>query len=124
MKNHPTHPPVRAWRLFDVVTSPNGRSHLVSPIHNGMPMYPNQVYKADCIHSWGQHDAPQFDCTCGFYAFKKRRDARSYLRQTIMAEVLLGGRIIETEIGYRAEQMIIVKLYPTKKEVRHEVGYL
>jgi hypothetical protein len=41
-----------------------------------------------------------------------------------MAEVLLGGRIIETEFGYRAEQMIITKIY-CNKEVRNvETEYL
>lgn len=76
-------------------------------------MYPNQVLFAECNHY--EHNAPDFNCTCGFYAFKKRKDARGYLPNAMMAEVLLGGKIIETELGYRAEQMIIVKLYPTKK---------
>jgi hypothetical protein len=93
----------------------------------GGVLFPNQVYRATCNHCYDTdsnwHEAPQFDCTCGFYAFKKRRDARAYLRSAVMAEVLLGGKIIETELGYRAEQMIIVKLYP-RKGVAHEVGYL
>jgi len=125
----PTHPPVRAWRCFDVGITINGNSYLMSPMSSGGRLYPNRVYKASCNHVHLEdaefHAAPQFDCTCGFYAFKKRRDARAYLRHAIMAEVLLGGKIIETEIGYRAEQMVIVKVYMPKREgARHEVGYL
>jgi hypothetical protein len=119
------HPPVRAWRCFDVIEpcyfERDNKPYLASPMnHMGERLYPNQVYYATCNHTpW--HDAPQFDCTCGFYAFKRRADARKYLTSSMMAEVLLGGKIIETELGYRAEQMIIVKLYP-RKGVAHGVS--
>ncbi len=124
--NFPTQPPIRAWRLFMVEqhSSPSkgdefgGNPYLTSPVQGGTILYPNQVYKSRCLY--GDHEAPQFDCNCGWYAFKKRRDCRAYLKFAIMAEVLLGGRIIETEIGYRAEQIIITKLY-YNKGVRHEV---
>lgn len=119
----PTHTPIRAWRCFDVSITINGNTYLVSPMSSGGRLYPNTVYKAKCNHAL-DHAAPQFDCSCGFYAFKKRRDARAYLRHAIMAEVLLGGKIIETEIGYRAEQMIIVKIYVPKKGVRHVETFL
>jgi len=119
----PTHPPVKAWRCFDMIDNHLEPPHLVSPMFGDEKLYPNQVYKASCIHD-SYHEVPKFDCTCGFYAFKKRRDARGYLRKAIMAEVLLGGKIIETETGYRAEQMIIVKLYPIKKEVDHVERYI
>jgi hypothetical protein len=112
----PTQPPIRAWRCFDVIQPRsfelNTKPYLVSPMTSGAPMFTNQVYKAECNHL--MHDAPKLDCTCGFYAFKKRRDARAYLRRAVMAEVLLGGKIIETELGYRAEQMIITKIYWNK----------
>lgn len=118
----PTQPPIRAWRCFNVINpSMGGAPYLLSPMSMGGELYPNQVYKAECNHL--MHDAPKFDCTCGFYAFKKRRDARAYLRHAIMAEVLLGGKIIETELGYRAEQMVITKIY-WNKGVRHEVSYI
>jgi len=122
--NYATQPPIRAWRLFMIqtpFTRDNGEPYLISPVQGGTILYPNQVYKAKCLHH--EHDAPEFHCTCGWYAFKKRRDCRMYIKTAIMGEVLLGGKIIETELGYRAEQMVITKIY-WNKGVRHEVTYL
>lgn len=121
----PTHPPIRAWRCFDVkhpaYFERDTRPYLISPMVDSERLFPNQVYKATC--NYHDHDAPQFDCTCGFYSFKKRRDARAYLRHSVMAEVLIGGKIIETELGYRSEQIIITKIY-WNKGVAHEVNYI
>jgi hypothetical protein len=51
------------------------------------------------------HDAPQENCTCGVYAVKTLHHFRSagYERFGIHGEVYLWGRVVEHEVGYRAQ---------------------
>jgi len=51
------------------------------------------------------HDAPQANCTCGVYAVKTLDHFRSagYERFGIHGEVYLWGKVVEHELGYRAQ---------------------
>jgi preprotein translocase subunit YajC len=51
------------------------------------------------------HDVPQANCTCGIYAVKTLDHFRSagYERFGICGEVFLWGKVVEHELGYRAQ---------------------
>ena len=51
------------------------------------------------------HDAPQENCTCGIYAAKTLHHFRSagYERYGVHGEVHLWGKVVEHELGYRAQ---------------------
>lgn len=51
------------------------------------------------------HDAPKVNCTCGFYAAKTFAHFRNwgYERYGIHGEVYLWGKVVEHDLGYRAQ---------------------
>jgi hypothetical protein len=60
---------------------------------------------ASCVEGHDSHDAPQANCTCGIYAVKTLDHFRSagYERFGICGEVFLWGKVVEHELGYRAQ---------------------
>lgn len=56
------------------------------------------------------HPAPQWDCTCGFYAVPADR-LHEWPFGGLIAEVELSGVVIEHESGYRAQYQRVVGLY-------------
>jgi len=117
-----THPPVRAFRVFRVK---DGK--LYPWAQNFAPMVTNHVYTALCnmdeIDPQCSHfeSVPATGCRCGFYGYKKRADAArltTFPGNVVMAEVFLGGKLVEHSSGWRAEQMLIKKIFPAKG-VRH-----
>ena len=81
---------------------------------SGASWHPGQVVAARCrasiVSGRGKakddiHDAPLVDCTCGIYAAKTLDHFRSagYERYGIHGEVYLWGRVVEHELGYRAQ---------------------
>ena len=82
---------------------------------------------ARCLTS--DHDAPEERCACGFYAVKSFTTLRSSpgplwravslamsdpegVTQRVAGRVHLAGKIVEHELGYRAERMRIAELHP------------
>ena len=76
----------------------------------------------------GTHLAPDEGCSCGFYAMKRpdavatftaKSQARTYpddddmSNSVVFGRVELAGKVIEHEIGYRAERARIAELIPT-----------
>jgi hypothetical protein len=74
------------------------------------------------------HLAPDEDCTCGFYAVKRPEDVAMFTgaiifhaaasrdkgdEEAVLGRVLLAGKVIEHETGYRAERARIAELIPT-----------
>jgi hypothetical protein len=61
------------------------------------------VGRADVVHD--AHDVPQANCSCGIYAVKTLDHFRSagYERFGICGEVFLWGKVVEHELGYRAQ---------------------
>ena len=65
---------------------------------------------ATCIHHEGE--VPKEDCQCGYYAYKKPTlHGRHEYSVAILGVVLLHGKIVEHEIGFRAEKAIIETLF-------------
>lgn len=58
-----------------------------------------------------EHQAPDLNCTCGFYAYKDQRDAGHSA-----VKVELYGHVIEHEHGYRASRMRTAPIDPHEHE--------
>ena len=81
------------------------------PWHPGQPLAARcRVYSAGTVVAHAEaahdaHDAPQADCTCGVYAAKSLEHLRSagYDRYGVHGEVNLWGKVVEHELGWRAQ---------------------
>lgn len=68
------------------------------------------------------HAAPHPDCKCGFYVAKSRRDLvlaiGSYKSPAtlpqVVAKVMIAGRVVIHENGWRAQKLRILACWPTK----------
>jgi hypothetical protein len=71
------------------------------------------------------HEVPSEDCTCGFYSLKELELAVAHAEmfyfmatqgrghgQVVLGRILLSGKVIEHDLGYRAERARIVELIP------------
>lgn len=75
---------------------------------------PNEV--ASCVHH--DHEAPQPDCTCGFYAFRmpwRARWAWTRSRDGALLHVEGFGLAIEHEVGWRARRQEIMTVYLARR---------
>jgi hypothetical protein len=102
------------WRAWTVEETGDG-VRLGSVIHDAI-WEPGVVAVAGCADS---HPAPDGECNCGFHAARDPVDAFSYLLGRdgphtlcrVLGEVVLGGRLAETEAGWRASEAYPVRLY-------------
>ena len=73
----------------------------------GEPWFPGQPLAARCRagNSHDSHEPPQTDCTCGIYAAKTFHHLCSagYDRYGVHGEVNLWGKVVEHELGWRAQ---------------------
>ena len=75
---------------------------------------PNET--ATCVHH--DHEAPQPDCTCGFYAFRtpwRARWAWSRSRDGALLRVEGFGRAVEHELGWRARRQEILTVFLARR---------
>lgn len=126
--------PITAYRLF--FTNSRGIG-LISPIRE-IPLTIGKIETAICVPDsirWNSgyisqdHEIPEINCTCGFYGFKTRKQVMNYFHYLLsiqfirngkkpvlfLAKVHFSGKIIEHEIGYRAERMEIIWIKEVKK---------
>lgn len=101
------------WRKFDTA---NGGKLLTSAGHVDHAWPVSDLGEAYCRSGWAeshgsQHDAPQLNCTCGFYCYKERADAEQHAQGRLLAKVEIWGRLAEHARGYRAQHMKILELY-------------
>jgi hypothetical protein len=102
------------WRAWTVRETPTG-TRLGSVIHDAQ-WEPSTLAVAACDRA---HAAPDIGCNCGFHAARDPVDAFSYLRGRdelhticrVLGEVLLSGRLVETDMGWRAEKAYPLRLY-------------
>ena len=105
--------PVVGWRIWRV-TGDGLRATVWDT-----PWPARERFDATCRRGsaayWGDeppagHRAPDPGCDCGVYAFKRREDAEQLAREKVDGDVIavgrvsLWGRVIETELGFRAER--------------------
>lgn len=108
----------RAWRtsLTAPVLGSVGYQEVFWPIKKPMKAmcwklgpYPNDPARIDIR----PHDAPEYSCECGMWAFKTKHalldalESHQYGPLPVLGLVHLWGRVIETDHGFRAE-----KAYP------------
>jgi hypothetical protein len=76
------------------------------------------------------HDVPAAGCTCGIYAAREPAGAWSYLRgrdeahtvARVIGRVMLWGRVVEHEDGWRAERACPLDVYTGDRELRRRLG--
>lgn len=110
--------PIVGWRVWRVL---NGT--LRSLYWGGVVWHPGHPMDAACrAHSYvgdDCHSAPDEGCKCGLYATTDRL-ATTMLAARLRAadalgKVALWGKVIEGEVGYRAEHAYPVELWVTKR---------
>jgi len=73
----------------------------------------------DIYHHPLGENVPVLQCLCGFYAMKSPEELKGFLTEGsshIMGRVALYGKVIECELGYRAEKAQIMGLFNTCPE--------
>lgn len=113
--------PIKAWRGFNLNVVGNRLE--LSSVNKGYGTFDGREAKAVCkVSGSGIHspdNVPCEYCTCGFYAVKNK----TTIQGSHLAEVDLYGKVIEHELGYRAEYQRILALY--FKTVSHcQFGFL
>ena len=95
------------WRKFDVA----GNGRMLTSAGMTVHWWPTvDLGDAVCIVA-SDHEAPQLECTCGFYCYKERKDAEQHAQGSILAKVEIWGRIAEHTRGFRAQHMKILALF-------------
>jgi len=107
----------RSWRIlpFERLGRPES-IRLAASGTNGLPKLwePGRPMVATCGRFETTHEAPWPECSCGFYAYRTRRDAWEHLQTFVdnngdntlgwaFGRVSLWGRIVECEHGWRSE---------------------
>ena len=73
-----------------------------------------------------RHEVPAVGCTCGIYAAREPAGAWTYLRgrddahtvARVIGRVVLWGRVVEHENGWRAERGYALDVYTGDRELR------
>lgn len=104
--------PVRAWKFQDVSRSPDGRITLFGyGTTYGVEAVASCEKNRFAIPSSARqtpHQAPDEDCTCGFYGLKEKPSIIG--PGQYLLEVEMYGKVIPHELGYRAEKMRVLSI--------------
>jgi hypothetical protein len=89
-----------AWRGWDI---DNGR---LAALGSDATWRPKKAEQADCRNH--NHPAPQMNCACGYWSFKKFEDMVKVLEGyandvKVIGTVEIWGRVIECTNGFRSE---------------------
>ena len=87
---------------------------------------------SDVLLEREQHAAPTRDCTCGIYAAREPAAVWTYLRgrdepdaiARVLGRVLLWGRVVEHQDGWRAERAYPLDVYTGDPELGRRLGSL
>jgi hypothetical protein len=115
--------PLAAYRVWCYAMS-EGVPHLLSLHDDGRGAWLTREWnRASCLH-WEvtDHKAPVEGCHCGFYATKDLETVVGFglipglgprgSRPLMMGRVLLAGKVIEHDRGYRAERAKVLDVLP------------
>ncbi len=95
--------PIDAWRTWTLRGSRDGTQVRLLPIAGtGHPWPPRLPVRAECARH-RRHLAPGIDCTCGIHATHEPDPLRRTRDPAVLGTVALWGRVVEHELGYRAE---------------------
>jgi hypothetical protein len=95
--------PVMAWRAWALTGRRDGSELLLRPVAGrSRPWRPMEPAEAVCKHA-RLHGAPNVDCSCGLHATHEVDVLRRTRMPGVLGRVALWGRVIEHEVGYRAQ---------------------
>lgn len=92
-----------AWRAWQVVGERNPSEVRLLPLASGGSSWPTlRPARAGCAKR-RRHRSPDPSCTCGLYATRSLGDLPWARGPGVLGRVAVWGRVIEHELGYRAE---------------------
>jgi hypothetical protein len=95
--------PIIGWRTWTLAGSRAGGAVRLLPIAGTeKPWPPMASVRAECARGRG-HDVPGPACTCGIHATHTTDPLRRTRDPAVLGTVALWGRVLEHELGYRAE---------------------
>jgi hypothetical protein len=116
--------PIRCWRGLSVVA--DGNNVALGSVNEHFGKFPAVKHQARCNAQYlmdldiygrprgSQHPAPDNDCSCGFYGVMDRKDVMT--DGPFIAEVEFFGKVVEHEIGYRAEYQRVLSVRVVRPE--------
>ncbi len=94
---------ITAWRVWSLSGRRDGSELLLRPVAGrSRPWLPMQPAEATC-KLVRMHVAPNVDCTCGLYGTHEPDILRKTKTPGVLGRVSLWGRVVEHELGYRAQ---------------------
>jgi hypothetical protein len=95
--------PVLAWRTWALTGRRDGTELLLRPVAGrSRPWRPLEPTEAACKHA-RLHSAPNVDCSCGLHGTHGVDILRHTRCPAALGRVALWGRIVEHDLGYRAQ---------------------
>jgi hypothetical protein len=95
--------PIVAWRAWALTGHRDGTELLLRPVAGrSRPWRPMEPAEAACKHA-RLHGAPNVDCSCGLHGTHDVEILRRTRCPAVLGRVAFWGRVIEHELGYRAQ---------------------
>ena len=95
--------PVLAWRAWSLTGRRDGTELLLRPVAGrSRPWKPMERAEAACKHA-RLHGAPNVDCSCGLHGTHEVEVLRRTRCPAVLGRVALWGRVIEHDLGFRAQ---------------------
>ena len=95
--------PIVAWRAWALTGHRDGTELLLRPVAGrSRPWRPREPAEAACNHA-RLHGAPNVDCSCGLHGTHDVEILRRTRCPAVLGRVAFWGRVIEHELGYRAQ---------------------
>lgn len=95
--------PIMAWRAWSLSGRRDGTELLLRPVAGrARPWKPLEAAEAVCKHA-RLHRAPSLGCSCGLHGTHGVEILRRTRTPAVVGRAALWGRVIEHELGYRAQ---------------------
>jgi hypothetical protein len=95
--------PILAWRAWALTGRRDGTNLLLRPVAGrSRPWRPMEPSEAACKHA-RRHRSPHLTCSCGLHGTHDVETLRRTRCPAVLGRVAFWGRVIEHELGYRAQ---------------------
>lgn len=95
--------PIVAWRAWTAFARKDWSKPRLLPIAGDTHPWPPLEPACGSCRRRRFHQVPGLDCTCGLYAVREAHLLRRTRDPAAVGTVALWGRVVEHELGYRAE---------------------